>query len=183
MPRTFGQLFPWPFVGVAVLLVLLILVTPNLLTAGGGPAAGSIETQAELVVDRTATNSTLHFYVRGLGMVRYSTITFATVGGFGWPPTFAVPGANWTNRSWSNDSLVFSTTYRGDPVAVNVSAVYVDPSGQTVRYDGLYAFHVVDASLYTTDLSVGAAPVSPTALSNLPLAFPLTGTSLGGGSS
>lgn len=180
MARPLTELFPWPFVGVVLLLLVLILLTPYLLSAGGGPAAGSIETQAELIVDRTMNNPTLHVYVEGLGIVRYASLSLAWSVGFAWPPPGTLAGGNWTNRSWANDSLSLGGTTQADPVAVNVSAIYVDATGNTVWYTGLYAFHVANGVLYTADLTPGASAVSPTALTNLPLAFPLTGSSQGG---
>ncbi len=181
MARSLSELFPWPFVGVAVLLVVLILLTPNLLSAGGGPAAGSLETQAELIVDRTVADPTLHIYLTGLGIVRYASLSLAWSTNFSWPPPTTVASGNWTNRTWANQSLTLQGATVLDPVAVNVSAVYVDPSGATVWYTGLFAFHVANGLLYTVELAPGASPVSPTALTNLPLAFPLTASSTGGG--
>ena len=65
-----GRLFPLPFVGVSVLLVLLIFLTPNLLL-GGRPAAGSLATEAELTIDHPAGGNVTHFYINGLSSVRY----------------------------------------------------------------------------------------------------------------
>ncbi|HYK93857.1 MAG TPA: hypothetical protein VEY07_07450 [Thermoplasmata archaeon] len=180
MARAWGQLFPWPFVGVVMLLVVLILITPSLLSAGGGAGAGSIEAQAELVVDNVPGAVPLHFYVHGFGMVRYTSISVAWVTNFSWPPSASLAGFNWTNRTTVNQTLVVSVTLPADPVALNVSAVYVDPSGQSVWYSGLYAFHLSASTLFTVDLAPGANPVSPTAVTNLPIAFPLTASSAPG---
>ncbi len=180
MARPLAQLFPWPFVGVVVLLVVLVLITPNLLSSGAGPAAGSLAAQAELVIDRTVDNATVHLYVHGVGMVRYTSISIAWITNLSWPPPAHLSPANWTNRSWVNNTLGLVATSGADPLAVNVTAIYVDPSGQVVWYVGAYAFHVASDLLFTTDLAAGAAPVTPTAIANLPIAFPLTGVAPGG---
>lgn len=179
--RPLGQLFPWPFVGVVMLLVVLVLITPSLLSAGGGAGAGSIEAQGELVVDNVPGEAPLHFYVHGFGMVRYATISIAWITNFTWPPPTGLAASNWTNRTTVNETLVVAVTLPTDPVALNVSAVYVDPSGQTVWYSGLFAFHLSASTLFTVDLAPGASPVSPTAVTNLPIAFPLTASAVPGG--
>lgn len=180
MARSLGQLFPWPFVAVAVLLLVLILITPSLLSTGGGAGAGSIEAQAELVVDHVPGAGPLHAYVHGFGMVRYANISLAWLTNFTWPPTAAIAAENWTNRTTVNETLEVGVVLPSDPVALNISAVYVDSSGQRVWYSGLYAFHIAGDTLFTVDLAPGASPVSPTALTNLPIAFPLSGSSVPG---
>lgn len=178
MARSPGELFPWPFVGVVALLVVLILITPSLLSTGGGAGAGSLEAQAELVVDQPGVGTPLHFYVHGLGMVRYATISIGWTTNLTWPPPPSVAGLNWTNRTTVNGTLDVVLTIAGSPVALNVTAIYVDPAGQTAWYTGLYAFRLSSDTLFTVDLAPGASPVSPTAVTNLPIAFPLTGSSV-----
>ena len=178
MARPLGQLFPWPFVGVVVLLVVLILITPSLLSTGGGAGAGSIEAQAELVVDQVPGTSALHFYVHGFGMVRYATISIRWTTNLSWPPPSSLDGIPWPNATTDNGTLVVTTTVPTDPVALNVTAEYVDPSGQSVWYTGLYAFHRSGDTLFTVDLAPGASPVSPTAVANQPIAIPLTGSAV-----
>ena len=178
MARRLSTWFPWPFVAVVVLLIVLILLTPSLLSTGGGAGAGSIEAQAELVVDQVPGESPLHVYVHGFGMVRYATITIAWTTAIGWPPPASGAGISFVNRTVANGTLVLSVTAPRTPVAVNVSAVYVDSTGQRVWYTGTYAFRLSGDTLFTVDLAPGAAAVSPTAVSNLPIAFPLTGSSV-----
>ena len=178
MARSLRDLFPWPFVGLVVLLVVLVLITPSLLSTGGGAGAGSLEAQAELVVDQPGTGAPLHFYVHGLGMVRYATISIGWTTNLSWPPPASVAQLNWTNRTTENGTLDVILTVPVNPVALNVSAVYVDSAGQTAWYTGLYAFRLSSDTLFTVDLAPGASAVSPTAVANLPIAFPLTGSSV-----
>lgn len=180
MPRRYAELFPWPFVAISVLLVVVVLLTPSLLSTGGGAGAGSIEAQAELVVDQVPGAAPLHFYVQGFGMVRYASIAIAWTTALGWPPPASAAGLSWMNRSVANGTLVLAVTVPGTPVAVNVTAVYVDSTGLRVWYSGIYAFHLAGDTLFTVDLAPGATAVSPTAVSNLPIAFPLAGSSVPG---
>ncbi len=69
---------------IVALLVLLILLTPNLLPTST-PSAGSLATQAELIVDRADTSNITHFYVQGIGDVRYVTITAQIATNVSWP--------------------------------------------------------------------------------------------------
>ena len=77
--------FPPPLVGVSLLLVVLIVLTPNLLSTGA-PAAGTYPTQAELVVDRGPTEPNVtHLYVKSVGNVRYVNLTMALATNLTWP--------------------------------------------------------------------------------------------------
>lgn len=162
------ELFPLPFVGVVVLLLVLIVLTPNLLSAGA-PSAGSLPTEAELIVDRSAGDNVTHFYVKAIGTVRYSLISleFAPVGP--WPPPPSLANASWGNATHETDSLILTATSPLDPVAVNVSASYVDPQGAVVVYVGLFAFDVAGATLYTASYVPAGGAVSSTPVTSLPL--------------
>ncbi len=68
-------------------------------------------------------------------------------------------------------------------MAVNVTAIYVDPTGASVEYYGLFAFQVSGGYLSLVPIAPGLdgyANLAPTPLSSLPLDILLTGTSPGG---
>jgi len=172
-PGRLGTLAPWPLVGVAVLLVVLILFTPELVSNGLQPSPG-IRTQAELVVDKTVTNSSYHFYVWALGeTIRYEWISIGVATDLNWTGTGPVPFAalNWT--SWHNGSEVLSVivSTSANPVALNITARYVSPGGNAC-YEGLLAFYVASTtptgseSLYSQSGTSGIAVASPLSVSN-----------------
>lgn len=177
-PTIGAQLFPWPFVGVVVLLVVLIFLTPNLVTSPA-PAAGSLVTQAELLVDRTPTGNATHFYVEGLGNVRYAEIRWAVATNVSWPPPISVRNVTWTSEANVTESLIATFESGANPVAVNVSATYVDYAGNAVRYVGAFAFYLADGLLSTAPLLGGLSGEGPTALSALPLVLLLATASPG----
>jgi hypothetical protein len=190
-PRAGGRLgtyAPWPLVGVALLLVLMILLTP-VLVRNGKPAPGLL-TQAELVVDKTASNSTFHFYVWALGeTIRYDQIRIGVASSFNWTGSSSIAWnqLNWTQ--WSNDSnavsVIVSTS--ANPVALNISAHYTSPAGST-WYVGLLAFYVAvtsppsGESLYSATATSGVAVPAPLAVNNdtLPVAILLSNAGPGG---
>ena len=168
-----GVYAPWPLVGVSVLLVALIVFTPVLVANSHQPGPGLL-TQAELVVDKTTTNSTLHFYVWALGEeIRYDAIRIGVATAFNWTGSTPLNWSrmNWT--SWQNGSDVLSVIFGTpeNPVALNISAHYVSPSGST-WYVGILAFYVKAAtpssgeSLYSASGTSGITVTSPLAVSN-----------------
>lgn len=159
------KLVQWPFIGVVVLLVVLILLTPNLINAGG-PSAGSLETQAVLVVDHLMGSNVTHFYVHGLGTARYLSIAVA-VAPARWPAPVHSGSLNWTNASYDTHTLGVTVRAFGDPIAVNVTADYVDPSGVTVFYVGVYVVHTIGTTLYAARI-----PADPSGLASSPLGGP-----------
>lgn len=175
-PGKLGVYAPWPLVGVTVLLVALVIFTPVLVTNSHQPGPG-ILTQAELVVDRTAGNSTFHFYVWALGeTIRYDQIDIGMASSFNWTGT---TNLNWTAMNWTewnNDTGVLSVILnsQANPVALNISAHYVSPSGST-WYFGLLAFYVSPAtassgeSLYSASGTSGISVTSPLGVSNTTL--------------
>ena len=177
-PRLLSELFPWPFVGVVVLLVVLIFLTPNLVLSGG-PAAGSLATQAQLTIDRPPGTNVTTFYVHGLGTVRYTQIWAALATNVTWPPPPSPDNWTWTNAT--NDSLalaaVFSTT--ANPVALNLTATYVDAAGATVVYWGLYEFYFGPATLETSALAVGLTVDAATPIGSLPITLLLASAAPG----
>jgi hypothetical protein len=179
-----GEWFPWPFVFVAILLGVLIVLTP-VLTAGGQPAAGSIFSQAELIVDALPGNNSTHFYVRGLGTTaRYDAIDLAFAYGFNWTGAFPSGPLNWT--VWQNTSNVLSTSFatNEDPVAVNVTALYT-ANGASALYVGVFAIDVGYPGGSTTETLSVVSDTSgissfATALSNLPVPIVLSNVGSGG---
>jgi len=179
MPRgVLAQLFPWPFVGVVVLLVVLIFLTPNLLL-NGAPAAGSLATQAELIVDRAPGNNTTHFYVNGLGTVRYAEIRAYVATNVSWPPPPSASNLSWVNLSYSANALSAIFSSAANPLALNVSVTYVDAAGTGVEYYGSYTFYFGDTTLEVVPLAPGLANVTPTPIASLPLTLLLTATAPG----
>ena len=190
-PRPRGRLgvyAPWPLVGVSLLLVLMILLTP-VLVRNGKPAPG-ILTQAELVVDKTSTNASFHFYVWALGEeIRYDEIRVGVAASFNWTGTSSISWnrLNWT--VWDNESNMLSVIVNtlANPVALNISAHYTSPGGST-WYVGLLAFYASapsspgGESLYSATATSGVAVPSPLPVNNdtLPVAILLSNAGPGG---
>jgi hypothetical protein len=161
--------------------VALIVFTPILVSATRHQPGPGILTQAELVVDKIAGNSTLHFYVWALGEeIRYHVMHIGVAGAFNWTGTSMVnwSGLNWTD--WYNGTDVLSQiiSSTANPVALNISAYYLSPSG-SAWYVAVVAFYVTAAtptsgeSLYSATETSGVAVTSPLAVSNdtLPVAI------------
>ena len=173
-----ARFFPLPFVGVAVLLVLLILLTPNLLL-GGGPAAGSLATQAQLTVDRPPSGNVTHFYINGLGTVRYEEIRAMISTNVTWPAPSSLANLSWENATWGHEVLAAQFTTWANPVVVNVTAIYVDAAGTAVEFYGLFEFFVSSETLEAQALAPGLSSVPSTPLSSLPITIPLPFTTPG----
>jgi len=171
-----GELFPWPFVGVTVLLAVLVVLTPNLLSAGGGPSAGSLESQAELVLDRDTASGTTTFYIHGIGLVRYATIRI-DLASAGWPAESAP--RNWTTAVWQNLSLAAVEPTKLNPVGVNITVRYVDPTGQAAWFLGEYVVYATADTLYVDPFLPGSSAIAPTGVGALPLTLFLTQSSTG----
>jgi hypothetical protein len=185
-----GLFAPWPLVGVALLLTALVVLTPVLVANTHQPGPG-ILTQAELVIDKTASNATVHFYIWALGeTIRYAEIHFGVATSFNWTGTTSISWnrLNWTQWHNGSDLLSVIVATTANPVALNVSAYYVSPSGNT-WYVGLLAFYVSPSSsssgesLYSATATSGVAVPSPLAVSNstLPVAILLANVGPGGG--
>jgi hypothetical protein len=173
-------------VGVAILLGVLIVLTP-VLTASGQPAAGSIFSQAELIVDTLPGNATTHFYVLGLGTTaRYSVIRLGFSYGFNWTGVFPAGNLHWTD--WQNASGVLSVSgvTDKDPFAVNVSALYT-ANGVSALYVGVFAIDVGVPVGSTTDTLTVVSDTAgidsfSTPVTNLPILITLSNVGTGGGS-
>ena len=163
------ELFPLPFVAVVVLLIVLILLTPNLLSLGR-PTAGSLEAEAELLVDRVPGQNVTHLYVEGIGTVRYASISIALA----YPPSGAPPSSpmfSFSNRTVWNDSIVAGETTSWDPVAVNVSATYVDTNGAVAYFVGVYEFNITSSTIVSEAYLPVPRPRRARRLDALPLTF------------
>jgi hypothetical protein len=164
----YAPYFPLPLVAGAALLAFLILLTPNLLSTGS-PSAGSIQSQAELLVDRAPNGGNeTHLYLRGLGIVRYQELVLQ------WAPFPAgAPPSNpsavtWSNRSNSSGALEVEGATDADAFLVNATATFVDATGAGVVYAATFAFAWSGGDLVTTPYGA-AAGASPTPPSQLPL--------------
>lgn len=177
--RSLEPYFPIPLVGAAVLLAVLILLTPNLLSTSS-PTAGSLAAQAELLIDRGPTESvTTDLYLRGIGLARYDSLElrWTALNGSGAPAT--LNGLAWTGAVGSNETLGIQASVDVPAFAVNASAVYVDSSGSGVTYAAQFAFVWSGGVLATT--AYGAAGGSgSTAQSQLPLVLLLVQGPYGG---
>ena len=171
--------FPWPFVGVTLLLATLIFLTPVLIASVSPPAVGLLS-QGELIVDGLSTNnSTLHFYVRGASTsARYTSISIGFAFDVNWSHPFGGARLNWTN--WTNASNALSVGPLVEPVAVvvNVSALYV-ADGVSALYGGMLAFNVSVPSpgatpqLNMVSNTTGIAPFSAYSFAGLPITIAL----------
>ncbi|HZY70435.1 MAG TPA: hypothetical protein VFF67_05595 [Thermoplasmata archaeon] len=173
--------FPLPFVGVALLLVLLIFLTPNLLSSGS-PGAGSIGTTAQFVVDRVPSSNVTHVYVYGLSSVRYTAIRLWVATNVSWPPTPSPARFHWASATNGSNVLVVTFASTADPVGFNVTAVYTDAAGTAVEYGGVFAVHYAAPTLFVDDLSGGTVSATTEYLTptSEPLVF-LLGTVRAGG--
>ena len=172
--------FQWPFIGIAVLLVLLILATPGLLST----PAGSPATQAVLVVDWVPMGNHTHAYrfaVEGVALTRYDHLALGISVRMPWPVPRDGVGLNWT--LWVNQSfgVTVSTSSLANPIAVNVTAEIVDTSGTTALYIGVYAFNATGSTLAIQSLIPTLDPGTPTlAVASLPQSLPLLEQTVGG---
>ncbi len=175
--------FPIPLVGVAVILALLILLTPVLVSPGGG--AGGLLAQADLVVDHPPNSFTTYFDVRAVGVVRYAEIRIGLNQDYA-PNT---PGnmIRWTSWENATNETSLSVSTAQESVAVNVSVYYIPSSGPGVWYYGIlacyYNFEQVTLTLtpLTGGMAVPTGPISTTTGSHtLPLAVALAYQGSGG---
>jgi hypothetical protein len=172
----FRRLFPLPYVAIVVLLIVLILVTPNLVSS----EAGGLCSDAQLQIDWSQTPHTnlTHFYVRGFCTVRYASIvlglgTNASASG-GFSPPSSSASFNFTNVSTWNFTIVAIASTPLDPVALNISAVYVDTNGNSVTFVGMYAVEVSNGVLYYESYIPSPGGIRSAPVSSLPLTLPLT---------
>lgn len=169
MKRRWTNYAPWPFVGAAILLVILILLTP-ILVPTGHPAPGVL-TEAILVVDRIPGGNTTYFYVIAYGeAIRYAGIWVGVATNFSWNSG----AVNWTGLSWTayhnaTDTVSLAFNSSRNPVAVNVDACYVYPGGNAL-YGGELAFFVGPSSsgnaVYSSSPTTGVFVPAPKPVDN-----------------
>lgn len=166
--------FPIPLVGAAAILVMLILLTPVLITGGG---AGSLIAQADLVVDHSPNSFATYFYVRGVGVVRYAEIRI----GLNQDYIPNTPGdmINWTTWVNATNQVSLYTWTNDTSAAVNVSVYYLPTTGSGVWYYGILAssYNVEQSTVTLTPLvgglSVPRGPISTVNGHTFPLAIAL----------
>jgi hypothetical protein len=168
IPRARGELFPIPLVGTTAILVVLIVFTP-ILFATGPPAAGSFETQGELIVDQSPPGSNTTFYLHAVGpTVRYSVLSIGLASSFAW--TGACPSSGLTWSVWENltGKIDAEVGTAANPVAVRATATYTE-DGATANYSAELAFDVSSGTL-SIAVCYGATPPSASQpIASLPL--------------
>lgn len=163
----------WPFVGLAVLLVLLVLATPGLLGLGK-PTAGSLGSEPVLDLYRSTAGNATHFYVHGVTSVAYAQVDVGLARLPSWPGPLGGVGLAWSNWTNQTDTLSVSVVSAVNPVAVNVSVEFVDPSGMRALYVGVYVFNVSAGTVYLASLLPALNPgLSSLAVTDLPQSLPL----------
>lgn len=176
--QSLGRYFPLPLVSVAVLLVILIFITPNFTSP-----AGTLATQAQLIVDRVAGTNQTNFYVRGIGTARYAEASLALATNAVWPAVLPPsPPLDFSNVTSANNTLGFGISTDANPVAVNVTAVYRDTTGACVAYTGTFVFEFVIATQtldYVDIAPSSSGAVQSASLSSLPLPLLLNSAPLG----
>ena len=174
-----GRLLPAPLAGVALLLVALILLTPVLLSSGQ-PAAGSLLTEADLILDRTPGSNVTHIYVRGVGeTTRYSAMEVEIAGNFSWTGGFPSGPLNWTVAENASGVLLVSLASSLDPLALNVSVLY-EAGGGSALYLGEIALEVGPGAggptVFLASATPGLSVAASVPVSTLPLIVPLVAT-------
>jgi hypothetical protein len=179
-----ARFVPGPLAVLALLLAVLIILTPVLLS-NGQPVAGSILTQADLIVDRTSGINVTNFYVRGVGITtRYSAMSIEVATGFNWTGSFPSESLHWVNATSGVEVLTLVMNSSANPIAVSVSALYQQGGGSAL-YVGVFAFDLVASPsssspiLYAVTTTSGVTVGYSTPVSNLPLIIPLA--NVGGG--
>lgn len=164
---------PWLLIGLAAILIVLILATPGLLSLNN-PTAGSPATEAVLVLDRPPVGNTTHLYVEGVSDVRYASISLGLATNLSWPAPSQGAGLRWVRWANASETLEDSLVCASNPIAVNVTAYYVDSSGGEVEYVGLYAFNTTGSTMVIEPLLPGlSSGASTLPLAALPQSMPL----------
>ena len=170
---------PVPFVAIVVLLLVLIVLTPNLLSSKA-PSAGSLPTEAELIVDRAPSDNLTHLYVHGIGGVRYASISVALDRNLTWPPGSSLRSLRFPPATTWNNTLDASLSTGAVPFAVNVTAVFIDAAGTQVNFVGVYAFDVASGTVSQIGFVPASNGVTTTPVDQLPLSILLETVPPGG---
>jgi hypothetical protein len=160
--------FPIPLVGATAILLVLIVFTP-ILFSSGPPAAGTFQTQGELIIDRVPGNGSTDFYVHAVGStVRYAEIAVALSVNFSWSGACPGPSVRW--GTWGNRSNVLeeSLTTRTDPVVVRATATYT-AGGSTANYSAEVAFEATGGVFSAVACYGATPPTTPQPVASLPL--------------
>lgn len=173
-----AEWFPPPLVAIALLLVVLIALTPELLP-GPSPSAGSLASEAELYVDRSPNANVTTFLVIGLGIVRYAQITLEVNQSPQWPPPSRASFDFGSPMIW-NGSLAATLASSAALLALNVTATYVDSTGTSVVYGGIFEFNVSAGVLYYETYLPAAGGLSSIPVTALPIGTLLAIVSEGG---
>ena len=179
-PSGARALFPTPLVGAATILLVLILLTPVLINSGV-PAAGTIFTQAELIVDHPGGSSATHFYLHAIGNVRYAELSIGFARNYDWdhpPPIQALVWGNWTNGT---DLVEISAATLHTTVAVNVSAYYATAHEGNAWYVAILGFEVVDNTMFLRSYTTGVDVPRSVSLSGAQLPLPILLSDIGSG--
>jgi hypothetical protein len=158
-----ARYFPGPLVATALLLVLLILLTP-VLVPNGQPAAGTIFTQAQLTVDCPAANVTNFYLHSPESSVRYAEIEVWSATNFSWSGGFPSGPLNWTRVTDQSGLIAFQFNTTANPVALNITILYTYTGGQAY-YVGEFAFYVGTSAGSTTVSLFAVTTTSGTSLS------------------
>ena len=162
------EAFPLPLVAIAVLLLALIAITPNLVS-NGKPAAGSLESTAELLVDHPGDQNATSFYVHGVGTVRYDNITISLGGNVSWPPPSSYSSLKYRDHLAWNETVAGVASTPLNPVAVRVTALYTDTTGATALFEGIYVFDVSSGALQYETYLPGPPSSATSSLGDLPI--------------
>jgi hypothetical protein len=138
--ESYLRFFPAPLVATALLLVLLILLTP-VLVPNGPPAGGTIFTEAQLTVDRASSNLTNYYLHSPELSVRYALIEVWSATGFNWTGGFPSGGLNWSEVVDQSSLLAFQFNSSANPIVLNITILYTYSGGQAY-YVGEFAFFV-----------------------------------------
>jgi hypothetical protein len=176
--ETIARYVPARLATLALLLVVLIVLTPVLLS-NGQPVAGSILAQAELIVDHVSGSNVTNFYLRGLGTTtRYSQMSIDVATDFNWTGAFPTGSLAWRTGASGSDLLAVFLNASANPIALNVSALYQTPGGSAL-YIGEIAFELgapagpTATNLYAASPTPGLAVSSSNPVSTLPLIIQL----------
>ncbi len=146
--------FPIPLVGVAAILLVLIVLTPVLI-GSGVPAAGTIFTQAEIIVDYPGVNMTSYLYLHAIGNIRYASLSIGIAENYNWSAPPSVGSLRWGNWTNGTNLVAIDTSYAGNPVAINVSAYYTTAKVGSAWYVAIIAFEVSGNTLFFRSYTTG----------------------------